>query len=43
MITLIGIQDLKKNLSRQKKMEAKIIAKAKKKKVLLDYFAESHW
>lgn len=24
-------------------MEAKIIAKAKKKKVLLDYFAESHW
>lgn len=35
MITLIGIQDLKKNLSRQKKMEVKIIAEAKKKKYYL--------
>lgn len=35
LITLIGTQDLKKTLSRQKKMEVKIIAKAEKKKAAL--------
>lgn len=33
-MTLKGTQDLRKNLSRQKKMEVKIIAKAEKKALL---------
>lgn len=37
-----SVPSFKKNLSRQKTMEAEVTAKAKKKSIIA-YFAESHW